>query len=104
VTFAIARHTAVDLAQVFRAPVAGGDDRLPDGQYDRMRDQLRAAGVPLVDTPTSREKLNRMRLSYEPYLFGLSRTLVMPLPPWWMERQQKDNWQTSPRGLAEAHF
>jgi hypothetical protein len=27
VTFAIARHKAVDVAQVFRAPIAGGEDR-----------------------------------------------------------------------------
>jgi hypothetical protein len=30
--------------------------------------------------------------------------LMMPLPPWWNERPPKDNWQTSPRGLAGAHF
>jgi hypothetical protein len=104
VTFAIARHAAVDLAQVFRTPIVAGDDRLPDEQYDRLRDQLAAAGVGLVNTPASREKLKRMRSSYDPYLLALSRTLVMPLPPWWIERQRKDNWQTSPRGLAEAHF
>jgi hypothetical protein len=104
VTFAIARHTAVDLAQVFRVPIAAGEDRLCDAEFDRMRDQLAAVGVHLVDTPDSRERLRAMRRSYEPYLSGLSRMLMMPLPPWWNEVPRKDNWQTSPRGLADAHF
>ena len=104
VTFAIARHTAVDLAQVFRVPIAEGEDRLRDAEFDRMRDQLAVVGVRLVDTPASRERLRVLRRSYEPYLFGLSRMLLMPLPPWWNERPPKDNWQTSPRGLAGAHF
>jgi Ion channel len=104
VTFAIARHTAVDLAQVFRVPIAAGEERLRDAEFDRMRDQLAVVGVRLVDTPASRERLRALRRSYEPYLFGLSRMLMMPLPPWWNERQPKDNWQTSPRGVADAHF
>jgi ion channel len=104
VTFAMARHTVVDLAQVFRAPIAADEDRLPDAAFDGMRDQLAARGVRLVDTPEARERLRDLRRSYEPYLFGLSRILMMPLPPWWNELPVKDNWQTSPRGLAEAHL
>jgi hypothetical protein len=104
VTFAIARHTAVDLAQVFRVPIAACEDRLCDAEFDRMRDQLAVVGVRLVDTPASRERLRALRRSYEPYLFGLSRMLMMPLPPWWNERPPKDNWQTSPRGLEDAHL
>jgi hypothetical protein len=69
-----------------------------------MRDQLAGVGVRLVDTPASRERLRALRRSYEPYLFGLSRMLMMPLPAWWNELPPKDNWQTSPRGLDEAHF
>jgi Ion channel len=104
VTFAIARHAAVDLAQVFRVPVAAGEDRLRDAEFDRMRGQLAVVGVRLVDTPVSRERLRALRRSYEPYLFGLSRLLMMPLPPWSNELPLKDNWQTSPRGFEEAHF
>jgi hypothetical protein len=104
VTFAIARHTAVDLAQVFGVPIAACEDRLRDAEFDRMRDQLAVVGVRLVDTPAARERLRALRRSYEPYLFGLSRRLMMPLPPWWNERPPQDNWQTSPRGLADAHL
>jgi len=104
VTFAIARHTAVDLAQVFRVPMKAGEDRLSDAEFDQMRNHLAIVGVRLIDTPDSRERLRAMRRSYEPYLCGLSRLLMMPLPPWWNERSPKDNWQTSPRGLADAHF
>ena len=104
VTFAIARHTVVDLAQVFQVSIVAGEDRLDDAEFDRMRDQLAAVGVRVVDTPDSRARLRAIRESYEPYLFGLSRMLMMPLPPWWNERTPKDNWQSSPRGLAEAHL
>ena len=104
VTFAIARHTAVDLAQVFHVPIVAGEDRLRDAEFDRMRDQLAAVGVRVLDTSDSRERLRVMRQSYEPYLFGLSRMLMMPLPPWWNELLPTDNWQTSPRGRSEAHF
>jgi hypothetical protein len=104
VTFAIARHTVVDLAQVFRVPIAAGEDRLRDADFDRMRDQLAGVGVRLVDTPESRDRLRMSRQSYEPYLFGLSRMLMMPLPRWWNERAPKDNWQTSPRSVADTHF
>jgi hypothetical protein len=104
VTFAIARHTAVDLSQVFGAEIVPGEDRLSDAEFERMRSQLAAAGVRLVDTPDARQRLHAIRQSYEPYVSGLSRALMMPLPPWWYELPPKDNWQTSPRGLAEAHF
>jgi hypothetical protein len=104
VTFAMARHTVVDLAQVFRAPIALEEDRLPAARFDGMRAQLAAVGVRLVDTPATRERLSELRRSYEPYLFGLSRILVMPLPPWWNELPAKDNWQASPRGVSETHF
>jgi hypothetical protein len=94
----------VDLAQVFRVPIVAGDERLGDVEYERMRDQLAAAGVHLADTPAFRERLRSLRRSYEPYLLGLSRVLLMPLPAWWSERPPKDNWQTSPHGLEEAHL
>jgi ion channel len=104
VTFAMARHTAVDLSQVFRAPIIADHDRLPDTEFERMRDQLAAAGVRITDTPAARNRLRALRRSYEPYLVGLSRILVMPLPPWWNERPPTDNWQTSPHGREEAHL
>jgi len=104
VTFAIARHTVVDLAQVFRVSIAAGEDRLSDAEFDRMCDQLAAVGVRVLDTPDARKRLRAIRESYEPYLFGLSRMLMMPLPLWWNERPPRDNWQSSPRGLAEAHL
>jgi hypothetical protein len=104
VTFAIARHAAVDLAQVFRVQVQGGEDRLPDSEFVRMREQLAAVGVHLRDTPMARNHLGVLRGSYESYLRGLSRTLMMPLPPWWDEHPVKDNWESSPREVKEGHL
>src|SRR5947207_341496 len=49
-TFAMARHAMVDLAQVFSTPPAGeGDDRLPPAALGRLRADLRAAGLPLAE-------------------------------------------------------
>lgn len=103
-TFAIARHTAVDLAQVFRASVVAAGDRLPDRDLERMRDELEAAGLKLTRSAAADERLRELRRSYEPYLLGLSRTLMMPTPPWWHANPANDNWQTSPRRLEQAHF
>jgi hypothetical protein len=104
VTFAIARHAAVDLAQVFRVRMDAGEDRLPDNEFDRMREHLASVGVQLNDTPTARSRLRVLRRSYESYLRGLSQTLMMPLPPWWDAQSVKDNWETSPRDVSEAHL
>jgi hypothetical protein len=103
-TFAIARHAAVDLAQVFRASIVAGAERLPDRDLERMRDELEAAGLKVTRSATADERLRELRRSYEPYVMGLSRTLLMPTPTWWHENPVKDNWQSSPRRLEQAHF
>jgi hypothetical protein len=94
-TFAISRHALVDLAQiVFSPPLETGQDRLPAEALDRLRALVAAAGLPVDDT-AQRESLNQLRRMYEPYLHGLSRHFLMPLPPWSFERESIDNWQTS---------
>ena len=44
-TFAMARHAAVDLASVFQTPPAAQANRLPAAELARMRETLRGAGV-----------------------------------------------------------
>jgi len=103
-TFAIARHAAVDLAQVLNAGPDRTVDRLASDDLEELRRQLLAAGVRLRWSSESDAKLARLRRSYEPYVAGLGGLLAMPLPAWWHARPGKDNWQTSPRLDADPHL
>ena len=94
-TFAMARHALVDLAQIFSLqPVTDAGDRLPQDQYQKLRDLLCESGVSVCRDQQTSERLSVMRSLYEGYAEALSRFLLMPLPPWVSERPHKDNWQT----------
>jgi len=98
-TFAMCRHTVVDLAQVFRAaPRSGHHDRLPSEEMARLRALLAEASYGLLDTPETTAKLAKIRQSYEPYLHALSAHLYMELPPWILSSETTDNWRTSAWG------
>lgn len=107
-TFAMARHAAVDLAQVVNArhdPTAG--DRLPDAELEALRGTLVAAGLKLRSDDYGREKLTKLRSMYEPYVYSTARNLMLTLPPWRYPEKTRDNWQAGPwdrliqaRGLA----
>jgi ion channel len=96
-TFAIARHTAVDLVQVLRAVPDHDLDRLPHDALEQLRQQLEGVGLRPRRSPEADARLAELRRSYEPYVAALSRWLLMPLPAWWRDRPARDNWQTSPR-------
>jgi voltage-gated potassium channel Kch len=102
VTFAIARHAAVDLSQIFHVTIETTADRLPDEQLERMLQQLEAVGVRPNRSAAASAALRELRGSYEPYVSGLATALMMPLPAWWREQPRRDNWQTSPR--RDAHL
>lgn len=81
-TFAICRHAIADLAQIFgvrhRMPQP---DRLPQEDLPKVRSLLVQCGVPNC-TEAGDAKLKELRLLYEPYLNGLSKLLLMPIPSW----------------------
>jgi len=104
VTFAMARHTAVDLSQVLRADPERTANRLPDADLQELRGHLERAGVTCARSPEADRQLQSLRRSYEPYIYGLSRALLMPLPPWWHPHEVRDNWQVSPKGMDEPHL
>ena len=107
-TFAMARHAAVDLAQVVNArldPTA--PDRLPEADLAALRAALEAAGLHLRSDDYARDKLAKLRSMYEPYVHATGRNLLMTLPPWRHPEKLRDNWQAGPwdrviqaRGLA----
>src|ERR1700751_4140953 len=77
-TFAMARHAAVDLAQVINArydPAA--PERLTDAGLDTLRQTLAAAGLKLRTGEEAEQKLTRLRSMYEPYLHGMARNQVV---------------------------
>jgi hypothetical protein len=96
-TFAMARHAAVDLAQVVNSQYSPHDpDRLTPEDRMKVKTELAWRGVTVNDNPDAGEKLAQLREVYEPYLQGLSRRLQMALPPWIHEGRKKDNWQGGP--------
>jgi hypothetical protein len=95
-TFAMARHALVDLAQVLFTPPKPFDlDRLPPEKLDALRRFLASAGAPLRSGGHSDQKLNELRRFYEPYVNAMSEYLVLPVPDWLPADNAKDNWQTS---------
>jgi Ion channel len=107
-TFAMARHAAVDLAQVVNARYdSGAPDRLPDANLVGLRETLTAAGLRLRSDEYGGDKLARLRSMYEPYVHSTARNLMLTLPPWRFATKTRDNWQAGPwdkliqsRGLA----
>jgi ion channel len=104
VTFAMARHAAVDLTQVLHADPDAAADRLPDRDLEEMRRQIEDVGLRPVRSPEADRRLADLRRSYEPYVNGLARALMMPAPPWWRRHADRDNWQVSPKGASGAHL
>ena len=96
-TFAMARHAAVDLAQVVNARYdSGAADRLPEEQFEGLRGALGAAGLRLRSDEYGRDKLAKLRSMYEPYAHSMGRNLMLALPPWRHAEKTRDNWQAGP--------
>jgi hypothetical protein len=95
-TFAMARHTAVDLAQVFSTPPSERlEDRLSEAEFARLRTRLTDGGMQLRDGDGAVARLAELRRMYEPYVVALARFLSVQLPPWVRQVERPDNWQTS---------
>ena len=115
-TFAIGRHTLVDLVHVFHlepeekrlreAPLT----RLPDDELMRMCEALEGTGFSPCEDFESKERLRAMRLLYEPYACALANYLGLNLPMWVAppppEGKRSDAWTVinglrSPQVLAQ---
>jgi hypothetical protein len=109
-TFAMARHAAVDLAQVVNARYQpNGYERLTPENLEQLRNTLSANGLKLRSDEAANLKLSKLRLLYEPYVEGIARNLIITLPPWIRTERKKDNWQGGPwdkviqrKGLEDA--
>jgi hypothetical protein len=98
VTFAIARHAAVDLTLVLRAKAPDTDgtpDRLPPEKFAAFRAALQGAGLPLGAAAGAEDALRKLRLTYEPFVQGLGERLLLIIPPLMTDDGIPDNWQRS---------
>jgi len=104
-TFAMARHAVVDLAQVFNTPPHEPTQRLTDAELPRLRERLAEAGLRLrdgADAAAATQQLAELRQMYEPYVAALARHLAVTLPPWVRQVERPDNWQTSAWGRPQV--
>jgi hypothetical protein len=96
-TFAVARHAMVDLAQLVNAgydPLA--PERLEPEQLLKIRQALQEHGLHLSESQDAEEKLTHLRSLYEPYAMAVARNLLIVLPPWIHPEKKKDNWEAGP--------
>jgi hypothetical protein len=109
-TFAMARHTVVDLAQIVNAPPRGPDpDRLPAEALERFKAGLAAAGIAPANAAEFDAKLAQARRLYEPYVFALAQRFLLSQATWMRVSDKFDNWRTSAwersaSGLAKSLF
>ncbi len=96
-TFAMARHAAVDLTQVINARYDPHfPERLSNSDLQQLRNELGRRGVTLSDAANFERKLAELRVLYEPYLQALARRLAITLPAWLALEHKKDNWRSAP--------
>jgi hypothetical protein len=103
VTFAIARHAAVDLSQVIPAPPVEST-RLRQVSNESIIATVQQAGFRFTNGTTAAAQLQQYREMYEPFVAGLSVALAMDLPPWLRNPRFKDNWESTPKREAEKHI
>jgi Ion channel len=95
-TFAMARHAVVDLAQASGvAPRAPSPDRLPPEDLRSLRSHLAQHGVALKDGPMADTTLATLRGLYEPFVSSMAARLRLTLPPWRSPADEVDSWRTS---------
>ena len=95
-TFAMARHAAVDLALVLKTPpINPAPNRLPDDKLQQLRELLREAGVEIAEGPAVDAKLTELRAMYEPFINALAQRFLFAVPPILPDTRDADNWQRS---------
>lgn len=103
-TFAMARHAAIDLTLVFvDNPSAPPEDRLPPERLATLHKLIADAGTPFNENDEAETRLSELRALYEPYVYRLSQILELSLPDWLPDENVHDNWQTS-RWDKNDHF
>jgi hypothetical protein len=96
ITFAMARHAAVDLALIFKTPPRElPHDRLPDECYRNLMASLSESKLRVGTSEASAARLKELRAMYEPFLDALANYFILDLPPIASTEVAVDNWQRS---------
>jgi len=92
-TFAIARHAVIDLANTLKTPPrAFPHDRLPAQDLLKLRQILVELGMQIKGDSEMAGELTRLRKMYEPYVHALSTYLLMPVGRWLPDHEKAANW------------
>lgn len=94
-TFAMARHTVVDLCQTLWAPPIAPADRLPAQRFEELCTALAEKGLHLSNKPDVEANLKHIRDLYEPYVNALADRLLLELPVMLAEDEINDNWRST---------
>lgn len=95
-TFAMARHAAVDLGLVAQAPpMPPPTDRLPAGELSNLLNELKGVGMEVKDGPAVTKALADLRALYEPFIHTLAIRYEFLMPRFLPDKPPVDNWQTS---------
>jgi hypothetical protein len=95
-TFAIARHAAVDLSLVFRIdPVPPEPNRLTEADLEQLKTLFKSGDMVFPEDTATVARLAELRAMYEPFVNGLAQHFLFKLPDFFPERLKADNWQTS---------
>lgn len=94
-TFAMSRHALADLGRIFGKNMDRLADRLPEAQFERLRNALRAAETAFDAGRLSQPELKKLRERYEPYANALSNYFLIALPPWMPAAERQENWSAS---------
>jgi hypothetical protein len=96
-TFAMARHAAVDLCLVSQMPPSPPPkDRLPAADLERLRLSIRGTDERPEEGAAFAAALAEIRILYEPFVFALADRLLLTLPRFVPAEPPVDNWRTSP--------
>jgi len=96
-TFAMARHALVDIAQIFALhPPVRMRERLPAIEMARLREHLDRIGIAIEDRSAFDARLAQLRSEYEPYAQALADHLLIELPPFIHPASRRDNWEGAP--------
>jgi hypothetical protein len=97
-TYAMARHAAVDLSLVLGTRPKELDEplnRLTVEARQQITTALREAGSDVRDTPDVDARLAELRDAYEPFVRALGDRFLFALPPFVPPDTSADNWQRS---------
>jgi hypothetical protein len=98
-TFAMARHAAIDLEHIFGGPVTVSPIRIAFNDLPAIDQLLERWCADGRDRRAVRRQLRALRATYEPLMWRIGQRLLMPLPPWLPEAEAEADWEAE---LAQA--